>query len=161
MLAVSIPLLMCFFFGDLQHSTHKSLMVAKIVSQLNIFQALFVIQENKLNRQKEQKAACTKLNKRNDLSSMLAKTKIATWFPSCVLKWLPLGPVVGNVMIETKLFFMTKVSDFLPCNHSTLIVSNHSFINVLVLRFHFFCLNLCNLAVFQSFGRLVGSLVLY
>ena len=32
---------------------------------------------------------------------------------------------------------------------------NHSFINVLVLRFHFFCLTLCNLAVFRSFGRSV------
>ena len=43
-------------------------------------------------------------------------------------------------MIETKLFFMNEVSDLTPCNHSMLIVSNHSFINVLVLHFHFFCL---------------------
>ena len=32
-------------------------------------------------------------------------------------------------MIETKLFFMTEISDFPPCNHSMLIVSHHSFIN--------------------------------
>ena len=32
-------------------------------------------------------------------------------------------------MIETKLFFMTEFSDFPPCNHSMLIVSNNSFIN--------------------------------
>ena len=64
-------------------------------------------------------------------------------------------------MIETKLFSMNEVSDFPPCNHSMLIVSNHSFINVLVLRLHFFCLILCNLAAFRSFGRLICSLVSY
>ena len=51
--------------------------------------------------------------------------------------------VSGNVMINTKLDFINEVSDFPPCYHSMLIVSNHTFINVLVLRFHF-----CNLAVF-------------
>ena len=78
-----------------------------------------------------------------------------------VLKWRPLASVVGNVMIETQLFFMNEVSDFPPCNHSMLIVSNHSFIYVLFLHFHFFCLVLCNLAAFRSFGRLVCSLALY
>mgnify|MGYP000556741030 CR=1 FL=1 len=84
-------------------------------------------------------------------------------FIICVLKWLPptASVLVGNVVIETKLFFMAEVSDFPPCNRSMLIVSNHSFINVLVLRFHFFSLTLCNLAVFRSFGLFVGSLVLY
>ena len=64
-------------------------------------------------------------------------------------------------MIETQLFFMNEVSDFPLCNHSMLILSNHSFIYVLFLHFHFFCLVLCNLAVLRSFGRLVCSLALY
>ena len=67
----------------------------------------------------------------------------------------------SNVMIETQLFFMNEVSDFPLCNHSMLIVSNHSYIYVLFLHFHFFCLVLCNLAVLRSFGRLVCSLALY
>ena len=113
--------------------------------------AIFLIQENK---PAEGTKDCTKLYKKNDSSSFLAKKKNCYMisFIICVLKWLPpTASVVGNVMIETKPFFMAEVSDFPPCNHSMLIVSNHCFINVLVPRFHFFCLTLCNLAVFRSF----------
>lgn len=47
------------------------------------------------------------------------------------------SPVTGNVMIETKLYFVNEVSDFPPCNQSMLIVSNHTCSSFSFLLFHF------------------------
>ena len=47
------------------------------------------------------------------------------------------SPVTGNVMIETKLYFVNEVSDFPPCNQSMLIVSNHTCSSFSFLLFNF------------------------
>ena len=93
---------MCFVFGDLQHATHKSIMVAKIALQLSIFQDPFLIQAQCLLKQKLLHDLLKIFNTNHGTISHFKCLEMAT---SCNN-----SSVTGNAMIKTKLSFIKEAS---------------------------------------------------